>query len=88
MAAVPLAAPATLLHYATANGVETYRQVVPLNLPEMITTLLDRGADVNGPPTPTAPSAGRSACSSAARHPRDAGVIDEAERILRSAGAR
>jgi hypothetical protein len=79
---------ATLLHYATANGVETYRQVVPLNLPDMITTLLDHGADVNA--TAHAYGAERRPIGVllSSTHPRDAGVIDEAERILRSAGAR
>ena len=78
----------TLLHYATANGVETYRQVVPLNLPDMITTLLDHGADVNA--TAHAYGAERRPIGLllSSAHPRDAGVIDEAERILRSAGAR
>ena len=38
---------ATLLHYTAANGVETHRQRVPLNVATVITTLAARGADVN-----------------------------------------
>ncbi len=36
---------ATLLHYVAANGVETYRQQVPLNVVEIAHTLLQAGAD-------------------------------------------
>lgn len=36
---------ATLLHYAGSNGIEFYRQQVPLNLPEIIQYLLAKGAD-------------------------------------------
>jgi hypothetical protein len=36
---------ATLLHYAGTNGVESYRQVVPLNLAEIVAFLIASGAD-------------------------------------------
>ncbi|MFT7030798.1 MAG: hypothetical protein ACJA2C_002198 [Marinoscillum sp.] len=36
---------ATLLHYCASNGIETYHQVVPKNLPEMARLLIDHGAD-------------------------------------------
>lgn len=36
---------ATLLHYVGSNGVEFWRQKVPLNLADMTTLLLARGAD-------------------------------------------
>lgn len=38
---------ATLLHYAGANGVESYRQVVPLNLAQIVEFLLASGSDPN-----------------------------------------
>ncbi len=38
---------ATLLHYAGTNGVESYRQVVPLNLAEIVDFLITSGADQN-----------------------------------------
>ena len=37
---------AQLIHYVGSNGVELWRQVVPLNLAEMTKMLLDKGADV------------------------------------------
>ncbi len=36
---------ATLLHYTGSNGVEAYRQVVPLNLADIVNCLLEAGAD-------------------------------------------
>ena len=36
---------ATLLHYAGSNGVESYRQIVPLNLAEVVDFLIAAGAD-------------------------------------------
>ncbi len=36
---------AGLIHYIAANGVELRRQVVPYNLPEIVQSLLDHGAD-------------------------------------------
>jgi hypothetical protein len=36
---------ATLLHYAGTNGVESYRQIVPLNLAEIVGFLIAAGAD-------------------------------------------
>ncbi|MBZ5551743.1 MAG: hypothetical protein LAO21_03405 [Acidobacteriia bacterium] len=37
---------ATLLHYAGTNGVESYRQVVPWNLAEIVDFLIASGADL------------------------------------------
>jgi len=36
---------ATLLHYAVSNGVELWRQKVPLNLPEIVGYLIAQGAN-------------------------------------------
>ena len=38
---------ATLLHYVSANGVESYRQVSPKNIAEITETLLAAGAEVD-----------------------------------------
>lgn len=38
---------ATLLHYAVSNGIEMWRQQVPLNLPELVDYLLKNGANRN-----------------------------------------
>jgi hypothetical protein len=40
---------ATLLHYAASTGVEIHRQVVPDNLPEIVTLLVDHRSDVDAP---------------------------------------
>jgi len=37
---------ATLLHYAGTNGVESYRQVVPLNLAAIVDFLISSGSDL------------------------------------------
>jgi hypothetical protein len=37
----------TFLHYVGSNGVETYRQRVPMNLAELTRLLIEAGADVN-----------------------------------------
>lgn len=79
---------AALLHYATANGVETHRQVVPSNLPRLVATLIDRGADVNASAHAYGAEVRPLALLLSSAHPRDAGVRDEVEVILRSAGAR
>ncbi|MCI5081056.1 MAG: hypothetical protein MRY78_05160 [Saprospiraceae bacterium] len=38
---------ASLLHYTAANGVEIWRQRIPLNLIDMVQLLLDHGADTS-----------------------------------------
>jgi hypothetical protein len=78
---------ATLLHYATANGVETYRQVVPSNLPEMVSMLVDHGADVNATAHAYGADLKPLGLLLSSVHPRHAGVVDEVVGILRSAGA-
>ena len=77
---------AGLLHYAAANGVETWRQVVPSNLPTIVRVLLAAGCDPNagaamyGGATPLALLA-----SSA--HPAAAGVAEDAVAVLIAGGA-
>ncbi len=75
---------ATLLHYCAANGVETWRQVVPLNLAEAVRLLLDRGADARA----TAPFYGGEHTAhelfASSAHPLDAGVFDEVGPLLRA----
>lgn len=73
---------ATLLHYIAANGVETERQVTPLNAAQMVTVLLDAGAD---------PSAGMPVYGGehtplellvTSAHPAKAGVTAEVAKLL------
>jgi hypothetical protein len=77
----------TLLHYVGSNGVEMYRQKVPLNLAEITRLLLEAGADVNA----TANMYGGSTVLSllvTSDHPAKAGVRDEVRKFLLDAGAK
>jgi hypothetical protein len=78
---------ATLLHYASSNGVETHRQRVPLDLVDIITVLIERGADVNA--TAAMYGGGQTTLHLllTSAHPRAAGVEAAAEAALRAAGA-
>lgn len=40
----PFGHEATLLHYCATNGVETYHQKLPLNMPDMAAVLIEHGA--------------------------------------------
>lgn len=77
----------TLLHYVGSNGVETYRQKVPLNLAEITRLLVEAGADVNakanmyGGSTPL----GLLVTSD---HPAKAGVVGGVRKVLLDAGAK
>ncbi len=77
---------ATLLHYIGANGVESYRQITPLNAVEVVQTLLDAGADVNAPANIYGGSTTLGLVSTSA-HPHNAGVAHEIATLLKSAGA-
>jgi hypothetical protein len=73
---------ATLLHYLAANGVETYRQRVPGNAPELASLLIARGAD----PAATAamygaPRTARGMLISSS-HPTTAGLASELLAVL------
>jgi hypothetical protein len=77
----------TLLHYVGSNGVETFRQRVPLNLTEITRLLVAAGADVNA----TANMYGRSTALGllvTSAHPAKAGVTGDVLKVLVDAGAR
>lgn len=77
---------ASLLHYLSANGVESWRQVVPSNAPETIELVIRAGGDVNA----EAPIYGGSrplGLVATSAHPRDAGLADEMMAVLHAAGA-
>jgi hypothetical protein len=77
----------TLLHYVGSNGVETYRQRVPLNLAEITRLLIEARADVNT----TANMYGGSTVLGllvTSDHPAKAGVAGEVQKVLEAAGAR
>jgi hypothetical protein len=78
----------SLLHYVGSNGVETYRQRVPLNLAEITRLLVDAGADANA-------TAGMYGGGSTALgllvtsdHPAKAGVTGDVAKVLVNAGAK
>jgi hypothetical protein len=78
---------ATLLHYVGSNGVETYRQRVPLNLAEITLLLVEAGTDVNA----RANMYGGSTVLSllvTSDHPAKAGVAGEVLKVLETAGAK
>lgn len=66
---------ATLLHYIGANGVESHRQVTPLNAPDMAKLLIAYGADVHSPANIYGSSTAHDLAITSA-HPARAGVTD------------
>jgi hypothetical protein len=78
----------TLLHYVAANGVETYRQVVPRNLGALTRVLIDAGADVNATANIYGGGATTIALLLSSSHPAEAGVVDDVVSVLVDAGAR
>ena len=78
----------TLLHYVGSNGVETYRQRVPLNLAEITRLLIEAGADVNA--TANIYGGGSTALGLlvTSDHPAKAGVTAPVRQVLEAAGAK
>jgi hypothetical protein len=78
----------TLLHYVGSNGVETYRQRVPLNLAEITRLLVDAGADVNS--TANMYGGGSTALGLlvTSDHPAKAGVTGDVLKVLVDAGGK
>ncbi|NNE01456.1 MAG: ankyrin repeat domain-containing protein, partial [Pirellulaceae bacterium] len=77
----------TLLHYCGSNGVETYRQVVPTNLPQLTQLLIDAGADVNATAEMYGGNCPTLGLLITSAHPAEAGVVDQVVQILIDAGA-
>ncbi|MBS0261345.1 MAG: hypothetical protein JSS02_05260 [Planctomycetes bacterium] len=78
---------AMLLHYVGSNGVETYRQRVPINLAEITQLLILAGADVNA----RAEMYGGSTVLElllTSDHPAQAGVTHKVVEVLEAAGAK
>lgn len=77
---------ATLLHYVGANGVETWRQVVPGSAARIAEVLLDAGAEVDAVADMYG-GATTLALAASSGHTRQAGVLAPLERLLVDRGA-
>ena len=73
---------ATLLHYAVSNGVEIWRQQVPLNLPETVSFLLEKGADPGARMNVYGGSYTAAELLLSSLPPRNAGVFGELRTLL------
>jgi hypothetical protein len=73
---------ATLLHYTAADGVEIRRQMVPANAAEVVTALLDAGADRWAKLNAYGGEFDVLEMLNTSAHPHDAGVAAEVEHAL------
>ncbi len=79
---------ATILHYMAANGVESHRQITPLNAAEVLRTLISAGVEVNAAANIYGGGSRVLGLMMSSAHPRNAGILDELENVLVDAGAR
>lgn len=79
---------ATLLHYASANGVEGYRQKTPKNIVRIAKILLDAGAEVDAACHVYRGNCTTLALAATSIHPARAGVMNELLQLLLDHGAR
>lgn len=75
---------ATLLHYTASNGVELWRQKVPLNLVEITQYLLDSGADRDLRMKVYGGEFDTFALLQTSAHPKQAGILVEMEVLLKN----
>ena len=78
----------TLLHYASANGVESYRQKTPPNIVAIARALLDAGAEVDAEADVYGGGATTLGLTVTSAHPRAAGVQIPLADLLMERGAR
>ena len=79
---------ATLLHYVSANGVESYRQKTPPSVLAIAGALLDAGADVDAEADVYGRGATTLALAVTSSHPRAAGLQIPLADLLLARGAR
>jgi ankyrin repeat protein len=77
----------TLLHYASANGVEDFRQKTPQNIVEIAKLLLKAGADVNAESDAYGGRSTTLGLTATSCHPEDAGVQLALMELLMAHGA-
>ncbi len=68
---------ATLLHYAATNGVEIWRQKVPMNLPDMVRYLIENGANKKAKMKVYGGEYTAAELVPSSAHPYNAGIMDE-----------
>lgn len=73
---------ATLLHYAVCNGVELWRQKVPLNLPEIVDFLVSKGANTQAKMRVYGGEYTASELLLSSAHPKEAGIAGKLRKIL------
>lgn len=73
---------ATLLIYLAANGVETWRQVVPSNADEIVSVLVSAGADIESTIEVYGGHHTFLELLLSSAHPREAGVLDTILQVL------
>jgi hypothetical protein len=78
----------TLLHYVGSNGVETYRQRVPMNLVEITRLLIEAGADVNATANMYGGGSTTLGLLVTSDHPAKAGITGDVRTLLEAAGAK
>jgi len=78
---------ATLLHYLGANGVESQRQITPLNCVQVAQCLIDHGADVNAVANMYGGGSTTLGLVLSSAHPAKAGVTEALATVLKNAGA-
>ena len=77
----------TLLHYIGANGVESYRQITPLNAPDVAQCLITAGADVNAGAHMYGGGSTTLNLVLSSAHPHNAGIAVAIAEVLKRAGA-
>ena len=73
---------ATLLHYVAANGVETYRQIVPDNIVSSTNILMESGADTRADHNIYQGQCSLIDLIETSAHPNEAGVADQLIQLL------
>lgn len=74
---------ATLLHYSGSNGVELWRQQVPMNLPEIVGLLLENGANRHAKMKVYGGEFKTLELLMSSAHPQDAGLVQDLEAAFR-----
>jgi len=77
---------ASLWHYLGSNGVELHRQIVPLNLPEIISSFMNRGIDRGMRMHVYGGEHTMKEMLVTSAHPREAGVLDSCLKVLDKKG--